>query len=220
NHFSTIGLIGGNEACLNLLGCDIGSEEGRAFAGRMLDHMRDTLTRFQEETGNHYNLEATPAEGTGFRLASLDMKRFPEMRTRLTCPDSGTPIYSNSTQLPVNYTDDIFEVLDLQDDLQTKYTGGTVLHSFLGEAVADPQAVRSYVNKVCHNYHLPYFTVTPSFAICPSHGYLRGEVGKCPSCGEKTEVYSRVVGYMRPVDQWNEGKQAEFSVRSHYRVEV
>ena len=220
NHFSTIGLIGGNEACLNLLGCDIGSDEGRKFAGRMLDHMRDTLSRFQEETGNHYNLEATPAEGTGFRLASLDAKRFPGMETTLSCPDSGTPIYSNSTQLPVNYTDDIFQVLDLQDDLQAKYTGGTVLHSFLGESVADPRAVRSYVNKVCNNYHLPYFTVTPSFAICPTHGYLRGEVEKCPTCEEKTEVYSRVVGYMRPVDQWNEGKQAEFSERSHYRVEA
>jgi ribonucleoside-triphosphate reductase len=220
NHFSTIGLIGGNEACLNLLGYDIGTDEGRAFAGRMLDHMRDTLARFQEETGNHYNLEATPAEGTGFRLASLDSKRFPEMKARLTCPDSGTPIYSNSTQLPVNYTDDIFEVLELQDDLQAKYTGGTVVHSFLGEAVADPQAVRSYVNKVCHNYHLPYFTVTPSFSICPTHGYIRGEVDRCPKCEEKTEIYSRVVGYMRPVDQWNEGKQAEFAVRSHYRVEA
>ena len=220
NHFSTIGLIGGNEACLNLLGYDIGTDEGRAFAGRMLDHMRDTLARFQEETGNHYNLEATPAEGTGFRLASLDTKRFPEMKARLTCPDSGTPIYSNSTQLPVNYTDDIFEVLELQDDLQAKYTGGTVVHSFLGEAVADPQAVRSYVNKVCHNYHLPYFTVTPSFSICPTHGYIRGEVDRCPNCEEKTEIYSRVVGYMRPVDQWNEGKQAEFAVRSHYRVEA
>jgi ribonucleoside-triphosphate reductase len=219
NHFSTIGLIGGNEACLNLLGCDIGSESGRIFASRVLDHMRDTLARFQEETDNHYNLEATPAEGTGFRLASLDTKRFPDMQSTLICPDTQTPIYSNSTQLPVNYTDDIFKVLDLQDELQTKYTGGTVLHSFLGEAAADPTAVRSFVKKVCKNYHLPYFTVTPSFAICPSHGYLLGEIDKCPTCGEKTEVYSRVVGYMRPVDQWNKGKQAEFAARSHYRVE-
>jgi anaerobic ribonucleoside-triphosphate reductase len=219
NHFSTIGLIGGNEACLNLLGCDIGSEPGRIFAGRVLDHMRNTLARFQEETGNHYNLEATPAEGTGFRLASLDHKRFPDMQATLTCPDTGTPIYANSTQLPVNYTDDIFEVLELQDELQTKYTGGTVLHTFLGEAAADPAAVRSFVKTVCNNYRLPYFTLTPSFAICPSHGYLRGETEKCPTCDEKTEVYSRVVGYMRPVDQWNKGKQAEFAARSHYRVE-
>jgi anaerobic ribonucleoside-triphosphate reductase len=219
NHFSTIGLIGGNEACLNLLGCDIGSESGRIFAGRVLDHMRNTLARFQEETGNHYNLEATPAEGTGFRLASLDNKRFPDMQATLTCPDTGTPIYANSTQLPVNYTDDIFEVLELQDELQTKYTGGTVLHTFLGEAAADPAAVRSFVKTVCNNYRLPYFTLTPSFSICPSHGYLRGEAEKCPTCDEKTEIYSRVVGYMRPVGQWNKGKQAEFAARSHYRVE-
>jgi anaerobic ribonucleoside-triphosphate reductase len=220
NHFSTIGLIGGNEACLNLLGCDIGSDSGRSFAGRILDHMRDTLTRFQEESGNHYNLEATPAEGTGFRLASIDTKRFPDMQSTLICPDSGTPIYSNSTQLPVNYTDDIFEALDLQDELQTKYTGGTVVHSFLGEAAADPTAVRSFVKTVCDNYHLPYFTVTPSFSICPTHGYLLGEIETCPTCGDNTEVYSRVVGYMRPVDQWNKGKQAEFAARSHYSVEA
>jgi ribonucleoside-triphosphate reductase (formate) len=220
NHFSTIGLIGGNEACLNLLGCDIGSDTGRAFAGRVLDHMRDTLTRFQEETGNHYNLEATPAEGTGFRLASIDLKRFPDMVSTLSCQDDGTPIYSNSTQLPVNYSDDIFEVLGLQDELQTKYTGGTVLHTFLGEAAADPGAVKSFVRTVCHKFRLPYFTLTPSFAICPNHGYLKGEEAKCPTCGEETEVYSRVVGYMRPVGQWNKGKQAEFTARSHYRVEA
>jgi ribonucleoside-triphosphate reductase len=220
NHFSTIGLIGGNEACLNLLGCDIGSDIGRAFAGRVLDHMRDTLARFQQETGNHYNLEATPAEGTGFRLASIDRKRFPDMVSTLSCQDDGTPIYSNSTQLPVNYTDDIFEVLSLQDELQTKYTGGTVLHTFLGEAAADPKAVKSFVRAVCHKFHLPYFTLTPSFAICPNHGYLKGEEAKCSTCGEETEVYSRVVGYMRPVGQWNKGKQAEFTARSHYRVEA
>ena len=220
NHFSTIGLIGGNEACLNLLGCDIGSESGRDFAGRVLDHMRETLTRFQEETGNHYNLEATPAEGTGFRLASLDHKRFPDMISTINCEDDGTPIYSNSTQLPVNYSEDIFEVLGLQDELQTKYTGGTVLHTFLGEAAADPKAVRSFVRTVCHNFHLPYFTLTPSFAICPNHGYLKGEEKACPTCGEETEIYSRVVGYMRPVGQWNKGKQAEFGARSHYRVEA
>jgi ribonucleoside-triphosphate reductase len=219
NHFSTIGLIGVNEACLNLLGCDIGSREGRDFAAKVLDHMRETLSRFQEETGNHYNLEATPAEGTGFRLAGLDKKRFPAIKSQIVCNDERqTPIYSNSTQLPVNYSDDIFEVLDMQDELQSRYTGGTVLHTFLGEAAADPQAVKSFVKTVCDNYHLPYFTITPTFSICPSHGYLRGEVEKCPTCEEKTEIYSRVVGYLRPVDQWNEGKQAEFQARSRFRV--
>lgn len=219
NHFSTIGLIGVNEACLNLLDCDIGSEQGRSFAARVLDHMRDTLSRFQEETGNHYNLEATPAEGTGYRLSRLDIKRFPGLQAGLSCSDTDkTPIYSNSTQLPVNYSDDIFEVLELQDELQTRYTGGTVLHTFLGEAAADPEAVKSFVKTVCHNFNLPYFTVTPSFAICPAHGYQNGEVPECPICGEKTEVYSRVVGYMRPVDQWNDGKRAEFAARKHYAV--
>ena len=219
NHFSTIGLIGVNEACLNLLGCDIGSKIGRNFATKVLDHMRDTLSRFQQETGNHYNLEATPAEGTGFRLASLDAKRFPGLKAQLNCDDrTQTPIYSNSTQLPVNYSNDIFEVLDLQDDLQSRYTGGTVLHTFLGEAAADPQAIKSFVKTVCHNYHLPYFTISPTFAICPTHGYLQGEVKMCPTCDEKTEVYSRVVGYLRPVDQWNTGKQEEFTARSGFQI--
>ena len=219
NHFATIGLIGGNEACLNLLGCDIGSETGRSFAVGILDHMRATLTRFQEETGNHYNLEATPAEGTGYRLARLDAERFPDMKTALTCDGDGrVAVYTNSTQLPVNFSDDIFEVIDLQDELQTKYTGGTVLHTFLGEAAADPRAVKAFVKTVFHHYRLPYLTLTPSFAICPTHGYLCGEVGTCPTCGADTEIYSRVVGYMRPVKQWNEGKQAEFAARKHYRV--
>ncbi len=220
NHFSTIGLIGMNEACLNLLGADIGTEAGRDFACQVLDHMRELLARFQEETGNHYNLEATPAEGTGYRLSRLDAQRFPTMQAPLLGDDpEQTPIYSNSTQLPVNYSNDIFEVLELQDSLQAKYTGGTVLHAFLGEAVADPEAVKSFVRTVCHNYQLPYFTVTPSFAICPVHGYQAGEQHTCPDCGAKNEVYSRVVGYMRPVDQWHEGKQAEFAARCHYQVE-
>ncbi|RTZ96466.1 MAG: ribonucleoside triphosphate reductase [Deltaproteobacteria bacterium] len=219
NHFATIGLIGTNEACLNLLDCDIGSKTGRSFAIDILDHMRATLTRFQEETGNHYNLEATPAEGTGYRLARLDADRFLHMKTTLTCDrEKRVAVYTNSTQLPVNYSDDIFEVLDLQDELQTKYTGGTVLHTFLGEAAADPQAVKEFVKTVCHNYRLPYLTITPSFAICPTHGYLSGEVAVCPTCGADTEIYSRVVGYMRPIKQWNRGKQAEFTARTHYRV--
>ena len=181
--------------------------------------MRARLQQFQEETGNHYNLEATPAEGTGFRLARLDAHRFPEMRCTLrTSSDGQVPIYSNSTQLPVNFSDDIFEILDLQDPLQSRYTGGTVQHVFLGESEVDPGAVKAFVKKVCSSYRLPYFTITPSFSICPDHGYLRGEQQKCPRCGARTEIYSRVVGYLRPVDQWNSGKRDEFPLRSRYRV--
>ena len=219
NHFSTIGLIGMNEACLNLKGVDIGNVEGQGFAVRVLDHMRMRLQQFQEESGNHYNLEATPAEGTGFRLAGLDAKRFPDLRCTLqTKKGEQLPIYSNSTQLPINYSDDIFEILDLQDPLQSRYTGGTVQHVFLGESVTDPEAVKSFVKKVCSSYSLPYFTITPSFSICPDHGYLRGEVQQCPECGTTTEIYSRVVGYLRPVSQWNSGKREEFALRSRYQM--
>ena len=222
NHFSTIGLIGMNEACVNLLGMGIGAEEGVGFAQRVLDHMRERLTQFQEETGNFYNLEATPAEGTTYRLARLDRERFPGIHfaNDPEIADGAEPFYTNSTQLPVNYCDDVFHVLDLQDSLQARYTGGTVLHVFLGEAVADPQSVKTFVKQVCSNYKLPYFTLSPSFSICPSHGYLRGEHATCPQCGATTEVYSRVVGYLRPVNQWNEGKQAEFELRSRYQIEA
>ena len=169
-----------------------------------------------------YNLEATPAEGTTYRLARLDREKFPELHSANEGPEtpSAPPYYSNSTQLPVHYTNDIWEVLELQDDLQTRYTGGTVLHINLGESVADPQAVKQFVRKVCANYHLPYFTISPVFSICPEHGYLRGQVPQCPHCDRKTEVYARVVGYLRPVDQWNEGKQAEFGQRRYYHVEA
>lgn len=219
NHFSTIGLIGMNEACLNLMGQTIGDTEGQRFAIRVLDHMRMRLQQFQAESGNHYNLEATPAEGTGFRLARLDAKRFPELQCALrTRGDGQVPIYSNSTQLPVNFSDDIFKILELQDPLQSRYTGGTVQHVFLGESVADPDAVKSFVKKVCSSYNLPYFTITPSFSICPEHGYLRGEQQQCPDCGARTEIYSRVVGYLRPIDQWNSGKREEFGLRSRYQV--
>jgi len=218
NHFSTIGLVGMNEACLNLLGEDIGTSRGSAFAARVLDHMRDRLTRFQEETGNFYNLEATPAESTGYRLARLDRKRYPGIRC--ACAEEGAePFYTNSTQLPVSYRDDIFRVLDQQDELQVRYTGGTVQHIFLGEAVPDPEAVKHFVRKVCTHYRLPYFTLAPTFSICPEHGYLRGEHSRCPDCGAPTEVYSRVVGYLRPVQQWNAGKQAEFTRRHLYALE-
>lgn len=176
NHFSTIGLIGVNEACLNLYGVDIGHAQGRQFALRILDHMRMRLQQYQQETGNQYNLEATPAEGTGHRLARLDARRFPGMMTSLACSENGRlAIYSNSTQLPVNYTDDIFELLDHQDELQVKYTGGTVVHCFLGESDIDPGAVKSFVQTICSQYKLPYFTLTPVFSICLQHGYLSGE---------------------------------------------
>ena len=220
NHFSTIGLVGMNEACINLLGKDIGTGEGKSFSIRVLDHMRDRLRQFQEETGNFYNLEATPAEGAGYRLARADREYYPEIidANYNTGKAKMQAFYTNSTQLPVNYSDDIFHVLDLQDDLQSRYTGGTVLHIFLGESVSDSNAVKSFVRKVCGQYHLPYFTLSPTFSICPTHGYIRGEKPKCPVCGEITEVYSRIVGYLRPVGQWNEGKQAEFTVRTKYSL--
>lgn len=221
NHFSTIGLVGMNEACMNLIGCDIGTESGNAFAGRVLDHMRDQLTAYQESTGNLYNLEATPAEGTTYRLARLDRERCPNIifANDDDVQNGAEPFYSNSTQLPVNYSDDVFQVLELQDNLQARYTGGTVLHVFLGESVADTNSVKNFVKRVCENYSLPYFTLSPSFSVCPSHGYLRGEQPKCPICGIDTEIYSRIVGYLRPVNQWNAGKQAEFSMRSLYTIE-
>lgn len=217
NHFSTIGLVGMNEACTNFLDADIGTPEGVAFAGRVLDFMREKLLTFQEQTGHLYNLEATPAEGTSYRLARLDRQQFPDIR----CAGDGAtekPFYSNSTQLPVNYTDDVWEVLERQDELQARYTGGTVLHVHLGEAAADPEAVKAFVRQVCRNYRLPYFTLSPVFSICPQHGYLRGQHHTCPECDATTEVYARVVGYLRPVHQWNEGKQEEFKIRSHFQI--
>jgi len=220
NHFSTFGLIGMNEACLNLLGCDIGSPEGVSFAVEVLDYMRQKLLMFQQETGNLYNLEATPAEGTTYRLAKLDKQHFPDIicANEAEVSNRVAPFYTNSTHLPVNYTDDIFKVLDLQDSLQTRYTGGVALHVFLGESEPDPQAVKTFVRKICENYRLPYFTISPTFSVCPEHGYIRGEHHKCPDCGSQTEVYSRVVGYLRPVNQWNDGKQAEFKLRSKYKI--
>ena len=218
NHFSTIGLIGMNEAAENLLGVDIGSDEGRQFAERTLDLMRDTLLEFQKETGNNYNLEATPAEGTTYRLAQIDKKDYP--KTAHFANGIGAevehPFYSNSTHLPVNYTDDLFELLDLQDELQTKYTGGTVIHFFLGERMADPQTLKGLVKKICENYRLPYFTFSPSFSVCSNHGYLTGEQRQCPECQGDCEIYSRVVGFLRPVEQWNKGKKAEFAMRKQY----
>ncbi len=221
NHFSTIGLLGMNEACLNLLGENIASDKAREFSVRVLDFMREKLLQFQEETGNNYNLEATPAEGTSYRLARIDKEKNPE----IICANEeeykagAEPFYTNSTQLPVNYTDDVFEALDLQDAIQTRYTGGTVLHIFAGERVEDPDTIKGLIRKICESYHLPYFTFTPTFSVCPSHGYVAGEHYTCPECGAETEVYSRVVGYLRPVKQWNKGKREEFRTRKTFVVE-
>jgi anaerobic ribonucleoside-triphosphate reductase len=208
-----------NEACLNLLGRNIATSEGQNFAKTVLSFMRDRLILFQKETGNNYNLESTPAEGTSYRLARSDKRKYPD----IVCANEDNyrkikaePFYTNSTQLPVNFTDDVFEALDLQDDIQTKYTGGTVFHTYAGERISDPSAVKGLVRKICENYHLPYLTFTPTFSICPSHGYLNGESETCPTCQANCEVYSRVVGYLRPVKQWNMGKKEEFKLRRVY----
>ncbi len=221
NHFSTIGVIGMNEACENLLGKNIAEEEGRDFAVEVMDVLRDKIIEVQENTGNYYNLEATPAEGTAYRFAKIDKNKFPDI---ICANDSdykkgAEPYYTNSVQLPVNYTDDPFELLELQDELQTKFTGGTVVHVFVGERMSNTNAVKSFVKKVCENYRLPYFTLTPTFSVCPSHGYLSGEHRECPQCGENCEIYSRVVGYIRPVNQWNDGKKNEFKNRKMLKVE-
>ena len=217
NHFSTIGLVGMNEACQNFLGTTIGDAEGKAFALKVLDFMRDLLLDFQRETGNNYNLEATPAEGTSYSLAKIDKHRYPAILSGGN-GEGGECFYTNSTQLPVNFTDDIFEALDLQDSLQQKYTGGTVFHIYAGERITNPESVKSLVRKICDNYHLPYFTFTPTFSVCPVHGYLNGEHEVCSRCGEECEVYSRVVGYLRPLKQWNRGKQEEFKMRKMFAV--
>ncbi len=222
NHFSTVGIIGMNEACINFLGKDknIGSDEGQAFALKVMDFIRDRISETQEETGEIFNLEATPGEGTSYRLAMLDKKRFPN----ISCANEGdyqkgaAPYYTNSTQLPVNYSEDIFDTLMRQDQLQTKYTGGTVLHIFLGEMVSDIAVIKGLIKKIATGYRLPYFTLTPTFSICPSHGYLPGEQHACSRCSQDTEIYSRVVGYLRPIKQWNDGKQSEYQMRKPFKV--
>ena len=220
NHFSTIGLVGMNEACENLLGKSIGTGEGKEFALKVMDYMRNMISNFQKETGHNYNLEATPAEGTTYRLARLDKQKFDAIKcaNEKEYQSGAKPFYTNSTQLPVNYTDDIFELLDNQDELQTRYTGGTVVHIFAGERVYDINVVKNLVKKVCENYKLPYFTFSPTFSICPTHGYVAGEHFTCPDCGENCEVFSRVVGYISPVNQWNEGKTEEFKLRKTFDI--
>ena len=218
NHFATIGVVGMNEACLNFLGETIGSPAGKSFALRVMDRLRGLMADIQEETGDLFNLEATPAEGTSYRLCRLDKERYPEIRcaNEVDFRQGAAPYYTNSTQLPVNFTDDLFETLIHQDELQTQYTGGTVQHLFMGEMVDDVDTVKNLVCKVTSRFRLPYFTLTPTFSVCCSHGYLKGEQPICPECRQATEVYSRVVGYLRPVKQWNDGKQAEYAARRPY----
>lgn len=220
NHFSTIGLLGMNEACLNFLGEDIGTDTGQAFSVKVMDHIREKMEAIQEGTGEIFNLEATPAEGTTYRFAMMDKGKYRDIicANESAYRDGKDPFYTNSTHLPVNYTDDVFEALDLQDNLQTRYTGGTVLHLFTGEEIGDVETVKNMVRKVATNYKLPYFTLTPTFSVCPSHGYISGEHPECEKCGAETEVYSRVVGYLRPVKQWNKGKQTEFEMRKTFKV--
>ncbi len=222
NHFSTIGLIGMNEACLNLLGVGIADEKGRAFAIKVMDYMREVIKGYQIETGNNYNLEASPAEGTSYRLAKNDKKNLISIKVandKEYYEKGAKPFYTNSTHLPVNYSDDIFEVLDHQDELQTKYTGGTVLHIYAGERIYDIETMKNLVKKICNSYRLPYFTFSPTFSTCPTHGYIAGEHFKCPKCNSDCDVFTRIVGYIRPVRQWNEGKAAEYEIRKTFDVE-
>ena len=214
NHFNTIGLVGMNEAALNLIGTDITTAAGQNFANRTLDFMRDIITAFQEETGHVYNLEATPAEGTSHSLARLDRQKFHD----IIAAGDEVPYYTNSSQLPVGFTDDIFETLDLQDALQSKYTGGTVLHLYLGEQIRDIEVAKSLLRKAFENYQLPYLSLTPTFSVCPDHGYITGEVFSCPDCGAATEVWSRVVGYLRPVQSFHMGKREEYRQRVKYTL--
>ena len=226
NHFSTIGLLGMNEAIINFMpGENIATPKGKEFAIRILDFMRRKLKEYQEETGNIYNLEATPGEGTAYRFPRSDKKRFGRIivaNEHAVRNNGANPFYTNSSQLPVNYTTDLFEALELQDDLQTMYTGGTVFHTFLGEKL-EKQGVKQLVKKIAENFRLPYFTITPIFSICPIHGYLTGEYYYCPKCEinkkkTKCEVYSRIVGYLRPIEQWNEGKRAEWKERKVFKI--
>jgi ribonucleoside-triphosphate reductase len=217
NHFSTIGLVGMNEALLNFIGDNIASKRGRKFGLEILDFMREKLVKYQKETENIYNLEQTPAESTAFRLALKDREEYPDI---ITAGTKEVPFYTNSSQLPVNYTDDVFEALKLQDELTCKYTGGSVFHIFLGERLSDIQVIKKLIQKVFEKFHLSYITISPTFSICPVHSYLSGEHFECPKCTIKQpcEVYSRIVGYLRPIQQWNEGKQEEFKHRKEFKV--
>ena len=214
NHFNTIGLIGMNEACMNFLGKDIGSREGLDFSLEVMNYLRELMLEFQEETGHFYNLEATPAEGTSYRLAKLDKAKYPDILQA----GEEEPLYTNSTQLPVEYTDDIFECMDLQDELQSLYTGGTVQHLYLGERIEDIEVCKSLIRNIFAKYKMPYISITPTFSICNEHGYIAGEHFNCPACGAETEVWSRIVGYLRPVKNYNSGKKEEYMLRKKFVV--
>ncbi len=217
NHFSTIGLVGMNEACLNAkwVRADMTQKSAQDFTKKVLNHMRERLSDYQEKYGDLYNLEATPAESTSYRLAKHDKERYPDI---ITANEGKTPYYTNSSHLPVGYTADIFEALDIQDDLQTLYTSGTVFHAFLGQKLDSWKATAELVRKIAENYKLPYYTISPTYSVCRNHGYITGEVYTCPDCGEKTEVYSRITGYYRPVQNWNDGKAQEFKDRVTYDI--
>ena len=216
NHFNTIGIIGMNEAILNFYqdGSDLTTEKGQKFAIETMEYLRKLITDIQEETGHYYNLEATPAEGASYRLAKLDRKKYPDIITA----GERDSYYTNSTQLPVGYTDDIFETMDLQDELQSMYTGGTVLHQYLGERISDIEVAKRLIRKIFNQYKLPYISLTPTFSICNEHGYISGEQFECPVCGKETEVWSRVVGYLRPVKNFHKGKREEYRTRVKYVV--
>ena len=217
NHFSTIGLVGMNECCLNAkwLGKDISNKESLDFAKEVLNHMRERLSDYQEKYGDLYNLEATPAESTAYRLAKHDKESYPDI---ITANESGTPYYTNSSHLPVTYTEDIFAALDIQDQLQTLYTSGTVFHAFLGEKLPNWKSCMNLVRKIAENYKLPYYTMSPTYSVCSEHGYIVGEHFVCPKCGKRAEVYSRITGYYRPIQNWNEGKTQEFQDRKEYNI--
>ncbi|MBO7364546.1 MAG: ribonucleoside triphosphate reductase, partial [Lachnospiraceae bacterium] len=219
NHFSTIGLVGMNEAGLNAkwIAADMTHEKTQKWTAKVLNHMRERLSDYQEMYGDLFNLEATPAESTAYRLAKHDVKLYPGIITAAkSCDD--TPYYTNSSHLPVGYTEDIFTALDVQDELQTLYTSGTVFHSFLGEKLPGWKSASELVRKIAENYRLPYYTMSPTYSVCKTHGYLTGEVAVCPECGQPTEVYSRITGYYRPVQNWNDGKAQEFKDRKVYDI--
>jgi ribonucleoside-triphosphate reductase len=214
NHFSTIGIVGMNEALINFMGKDITTNEGREFSIRIMKYLRNLLLEFQEETGHVYNLEATPAEATSYRLAKADKAKYPDI---LTAGDN-VPYYTNSTQVPVGFTEDIFEVLEIQDELQSLYTGGTVLHLYLGESIEDINICKKLLQKIFNKYRMPYVSITPTFSICKDHGYIKGENFKCPICNSETEVWSRVTGYLRPLKNYNEGKKEEYKNRKKFII--